>query len=563
MRSSPPRTARAGPAPAAPAAAAPPARWILALVFLAGVLVYANSLSNGFTFDDKVIVEHNPKIRSLDRLPEIWSSPYWPRHRYIQNYRPLTLTTYALNYAVHGVAPFGFHLVNVILHGLVSAMVVALAFRLGLPPAASALAGLFFAVHPIHTEVVAGVVGRAELLASLAYIGGFLLWLRYRAGGRMRDLAALVAVFVLGNLAKEHVVVLPFVLAGAELSFHRFRDRVGNRRLLRAFLGCAAAGILVFLLRNWATGTPFAGNLLAHPITSGLLYGEPAKVRVLTFLKVLLKVARLFVFPITLSPDYNFDQIPIPRGMEPAVAGGLAVAAAGVLIAARAWRTPRRFAMLAWAGLTYFPVSNLLVPLPLLLAERTLYIPSIGLAVLLGDWIGGGTLWERAGRQRVAAILSAAVVLLWGARTVARNPVWHDQLSLFRAAVEASPNSATMQLGYGRVLLKNGRKEEAVAHLEKAVRIQPELAMALYQLSMAYQELNEPGKAEEAIRSLLRFRPDRPTPWLQLGRVLLMQGRTAEAASALRRSLAFDPRNEEARALLESIEGSAPKPGAQ
>ncbi|MDP3937502.1 MAG: hypothetical protein Q8R92_05125, partial [Deltaproteobacteria bacterium] len=374
----------------APPASRASTRWVILLVFLAGALVYANSLTNGFTFDDKVIVETNEKIRSLDRLPEIWTTPYWPSHRYIQNYRPLTLTTYALNYAVHGVAPLGYHLVNVLLHALVSAMVVILALRLGVTLAGAALAGLFFALHPIHTEVVAGVVGRAELLASLAYIGGFLLWLRYREHGRVRDLAWLIAVFVLGNLSKEHVVVLPAVILGAELALHRFRDPEGNRRVVRAFLACAAAGFLVFLLRNWATGTPFAGNLLAHPVTAGMLYGEPALVRFLTFLKVLQEIARLLLFPITLSPDYNYNQIPIPRGFETAVAAGAVVLGIGVIVAIRAWSVPRRFAMTAWAALTYFPISNLLVPVPLLLAERTLYIPSIALAVLAGDWLAGG-----------------------------------------------------------------------------------------------------------------------------------------------------------------------------
>ncbi|MDP3936791.1 MAG: tetratricopeptide repeat protein, partial [Deltaproteobacteria bacterium] len=268
------------------------------------------------------------------------------------------------------------------------------------------------------------------------------------------------------------------------------------------------------------------------------------------------EIARLLLFPITLSPDYNFNQIPIPRGFEPAVAAGAAVLGISLFIALRAWAVPRRFAMAAWAALTYFPISNLLVPVPLLLAERTLYIPSIALAVLAGDWLAGGIVRRRVGTRRLAVALAVVIVVLWGARTVARNPVWHDQLSLFTAAAEASPNSSVMRLSYGKELMKLGHTEEAIAEMEAAVRIQPELARAHYDLSIAYQAQNEPEKAEQAIRNLLYFRPDRPTPWLQLGRVLMMQGRMGDAAEALRRSLALNPRNEEARALLDDIQGN-------
>ncbi|MFQ5458359.1 MAG: tetratricopeptide repeat protein [Myxococcota bacterium] len=550
---SPRSTREDDPSPAKP----PPgerrlAPW-LALVFCVACLAYANSLPNGFTLDDKTIVEHNEKIRSLDQIPAIWSSSYWPRHRYIKAYRPLTVTTYALNHAVHGLRPFGYHLVNVLLHAGVSALVLLLALRLGVPLAGGLLAGLFFAVHPIHTDVVSGVVGRAEILAALAFVGGLFLWLRYRESGRWRDLAALVAVYALGNLAKEQVIVLPGILFVAEFAFHRFGDPAGRRRLAAALAGCAVVLAGIFILRAGATGSVLAGNLTAHPATTGLLYGEPLRVRAMTFLKVLQEIARLFLFPITLSPDYTFNQISIPRHPDRSVIAGACVALLSLLWFLRARRAPRRLLMGLWAFLIYLPVSNLLVPLPLLFAERILYVPSIGLAIILGDWLVSGKGW-RDRRARVALVAMAGVIIvLWGARTVARNPDWRNQLTLFEAGVKSAPDSAFLHMSYGIELLNRDRAAEAARELEHAVRIHPELAVAHYKLSIAYQKLGEPVEAERAIRNLLHFKPDRPTPWVQLGRVLVMQGRPGDAARALRRGLALNPGNRAITELLEEI----------
>lgn len=530
--------------------------WCFALVFLTSCLVYANSLSNGFTLDDKAIVQHNEKIRSLDQIPLIWASSYWPHHRYIKNYRPLTVTTYALNHAVHGLRPFGYHLVNVLLHASVSALLVLLSLRIGVPLIGALMAGLFFAVHPIHTDVVSGVVGRAELLAALAFIGGLFFWLRYRESGQNRYLSALIAVFVLGNVSKEQVIVMPALFVIAELTLHRLRDPVGLRRLTFALVGCGVMLALIFILREAATGSVLAGTLMDHPVTTGLLYGEPVRVRVLTFLKVLPKIAGLFLFPIGLSPDYTYNQIPIPHEIDRGVLAGACVALLCGVGLVRARKAQARFLMGAWAFLIYLPVSNLLVPLPLLFAERILYVPSIGLAIIAGDWLASGTRWPMRSARLVLFTLAGAAILLWGVLTVARNPVWRNQMTLFAAGVESAPNSAFLRMSYGIELLNQGRAEEAARQLELGVAIHPELAAAHLNLSVAYQRLNKPVKAEEAIRALLHFRLDHPTPWVQLGRVLVMQGRTGDAERALRRGLALNPGSQAIRNLLGEIRTS-------
>lgn len=538
------------------ASGSPPPRWMLVAVFLLAFGLYANSIRNGFTFDDRWIIERNPLVHDLNHLPEIWTSGYWGETKLTRAYRPLTLTTFALDHALHGPGPAGYHLVNALLHALVSLLVVILSLRIGVPPAGALIGALLFAAHPIHTEAVASVVGRAELLAALAFIGCILVWLRYRETGRILPLAGLGFLYGLGILCKEQVVMLPAVLFASEAAFHRLRNREGRVYLLRAILVCGAALAFVLWLRAVATGSAFEASLMSFPGYPGMLFGEPFLVRCLTACKVLAKIARLLLFPIPLSPDYSFNALPLARGPERSVLAGGLLALLLLWIWIRAWRVPRRFLMIALAVAVYAPLSNIFFPITLLLGERTLYLATIGLAVLAGDWLGE---WLPGLRRRsflAAASALVMVITLWGIRTIDRNADWRDQRTLFAAAARTTPASARVRMNYGAELLARGELEGAVAQFEAAIAILPRYAKAHSNLAVAYQRLDRlPEAVREAARAAA-LQPRQPAYWMLLGRLYLQQGRTAEARRVCRRVLAIDPSNPEAREMLEALDSS-------
>ncbi|TPW17836.1 MAG: hypothetical protein FD129_214, partial [bacterium] len=142
--------------------------WLLLVGFTA-FLVYVTTLGNGFAYDDGVIIEESPLVTEPARMGEVFTTPYWGSKAGGGLYRPVATLSYALNHRVHGLKPFGYHLVNVLLHAAVSVLLTLLALQY-LPLAAAGLAGLIFAVHPIHTEAVANVVGRAELLSAVGFL---------------------------------------------------------------------------------------------------------------------------------------------------------------------------------------------------------------------------------------------------------------------------------------------------------------------------------------------------------------------------------------------------------
>lgn len=177
-----------------------PDRFAILAIAAIAFLVFANSLWNGFALDDVPIVKENPAIRRLSNLRAIFGNGYWPENK-VFLYRPLVILSYALNYAVAGVRPFTYHLVNVLLHAGNSALVYCLFVALFKARGVALAGAAAFALHPIHTEAVANVVGRAELLANaFLLLGWYLKGSDTPAPARTRWLGGSVAAFALGPL---------------------------------------------------------------------------------------------------------------------------------------------------------------------------------------------------------------------------------------------------------------------------------------------------------------------------------------------------------------------------
>jgi hypothetical protein len=234
---------------------------VAAAVFGLAVLAYANSLANGFVLDDVRLIPANPLVRSLGNLPELFAADYWEPGFRGGLYRPLVMTSYALNHALGGLEPWGYHAVNVLLHAAVSLLVFGL-LRTLVDRYTAAIAGLLFAAHAVHAEAVANIAGRAELLAA----AGFVLALRChvareRAADRPGLLYAVgLGSFALALLSKESAITLPAVLLLWDVCFADVRaSGLGARlrhllshRLLPVYAGYAAVALVYLAARSLA-----------------------------------------------------------------------------------------------------------------------------------------------------------------------------------------------------------------------------------------------------------------------------------------------------------------------
>jgi len=483
-----------------------PDRVVLFAAVVVAAGVYAGSLGHDFSYDDVYIVKNNALLHSIGNWRAILRATWWDDAMY----RPFTALTFAVDWTLSGGNPHWFHAVNVLLHAGVTALVFLLARSL-LPLFPAGAAAALFAVHPVHVEAVASVVGRAEVLATLLTLSAVLL---YRADGELaargdrtwrRWLASWgTLVTLLGALtSKESAFVAPGLLLLADWVDARRAGVPWGAAVQRHWVLCAAC---VMLTGEWLwIWLSTVGSLGGGAGEAFGLQGAGMGTRIVVMAPVVLQYGRLLFFPARLSADYSPDFLPVAEHLNLAGVLGLALVGAAVVAGwatrVRAW--PVTFA-LGWIGGTLLIVSNLLVPTELLLAERTLYLPSVGAALLLGYGIGA----LAAQRRYAAAVLGGLLVAFGVWRTATRVPVWHDTTRLLRQIVRDAPGSYRADWVLGGLFFIQGDSARGVALYRRALRTNPLHARLWDDLGVQLETQRRWKEAAPAFAAA--FRLDRP-----------------------------------------------------
>jgi tetratricopeptide (TPR) repeat protein len=423
------------------------------------LLAYSNTFECGFVFDNAFVLLKDPRLRAFtwDNVRAIFGREYWGAGDHSGLYRPFTTLTYALDYAVlgHAARPAGYHAFNLLLHWLNAVLVFALSRRIIGEERAAAVVAALFAVHPLATEAVTNIVGRADLLAALFVLGALLLHERSQdAVLRTRGLAlcGMGAAAALGVLSKENAVVLPALMLLGDV----VRRRGRWRERAPGYVVTMGAIASVMVLRRFVMSglTDAAQNVTDNPLVlAGFWTGRLTAVKVLGYYLV------RFFWPSRLSADYSFDQIPLFTGglRGDDLHAWLALGACAALVAGLVWAWRRRPALAGFLGfflIALLPVSNVLFSIGTIMAERLMYLPSVGLCgatvVIGGACVAAATSGARVRQEhvhRAATALAALAIVALGARTFVRNRDWRDDLSLWTAAEEASPRSYKVHLG--------------------------------------------------------------------------------------------------------------------
>jgi protein O-mannosyl-transferase len=497
------------------------------------ILPYLNALSDDFTFDDITVIRDNPAVQ-IYPARQLFGYVHQPGSWY----RPLTMLTYAANASISH-APFGYHAVNIFLHALVAVAVFFLALRIFDSRVAAVAAALLFAAHPIHTEAVTSIVGRAELLATLGVLAALLAFARSReCGGRHRVAwsALSVVAFAAALLSKESAFTGLGLLAALDWWVVR---RASLRQRLTALMPYAAVGIVYLLLRLavvGALGLPEVPLPLDNPLAHVDLWS-----RLRTAVIVLWDYVGLLALPLHLSADYSFDQVPVahtwsdPRFL---IAAALLAGLAGVLLA-----TARRAPVLALAVLfTVVPLAltaNLFFPIGTIKAERLLYLPSVGWVFACG-WLAARATTQRSTGWVVALALLAAV---YGGRTWLRNRDWRDNSTLFAVTLIDAPDSAKAHFNAGVGLETAGRGDEAILQYGRALAIYPRCAEAALGIGNVYENKGSDGLALYWYEHALQQEPALAKAHLQIGLIRGRRGELDASEAAILTGLAIEPNN--------------------
>jgi Tfp pilus assembly protein PilF len=503
----------------------------IGLLLAVVMLVYGNTLRNEFTQDDGLYVLHNSQVThtSLRQLFE--------PNKFSNVFRPVTFATLAMNWKVNGERPLGYHLINILLHAGVTLLLYFLLLEvLGSSPHAKSwalVAACLFAVHPLHTEAVASIVGRSELLAA-----GFLIaaWILHLYDW---EIPALIS-FVLALLSKESAAVfLPLVLVG---DYARGKWKPNPRYVRIAGITLLYVGAL-WKIQGGRFGQ--AGiNVVDNPLVT-ISTGW----RIMNALRVAWKYVGLHFYPATLSSDYSFNQIPVYMDWRHTLPAALAAAA---VVAAWIWAFRKKQSGLVLAGGIYligFAITaNILIPTGTIMAERLAYLPSAGICLL----VAMGWTWLKD-RQRIVALgLFAAVVAALAVRTVVRNADWKNDLSIYSSGVRASPHSAKVHANLGGQYLAHGQLDLARIELETSLRISPDSPDTLASYSLLESSLGHyeaaGGLMEKAVKTSGRNDPNYDFMDVTLALLLIKTGHVSDALEILNQEIAESP--EYARAWL-------------
>ncbi|MDM7917257.1 MAG: tetratricopeptide repeat protein [Candidatus Eisenbacteria bacterium] len=504
----------------------------LAIVAGLAILLYVNLLGNALVFDDAELIRKNEALHRPFDLEAIFGERYWGS--VVENdtlYRPLTSLTFAWNYGLNralglpGDAPAGYHAANVLLHGIVSGLVLLLLRRAGMRHGGALAGALLFASLPIHTEAVASVVGRADLLAALF---GIVFLLAHR--GRWR-LAAAPAALLLALFSKESAVAFAVVALWGDLLLG-----APDRGLAR-YASYAAAIALWLAVR---TAVVHGTTMKILPLDNPLVTAAAAD-RIATAGAVQLRYLLLELLPVRLSSDYSLAQIPLARPFAPAFLGFVVVLAAAAFAV---WRLRRSAPLGAFAigayAILFLPVSNFLVTIGTILGERLAYAPSIFLCAILG--LLAVALEIRIGKRGTVALV-ATILVLFAGRTVARNSTWKSEDSFYRTQIATAPNSAKANFNFARLLQEQGKSGEAIERYRRAVAIWPNYVDAWNNLGAVLKDSGRFDEAVPALRRAAQIQPSYPRPYFNLGQIYHLRGDFDAAMEMYRIAARLNPRN--------------------
>ena len=553
-----------------------PSRWSdatrMGLLFLLALLPYLNALRNGFVDDDGTQILRNPYIRDFRHLREIFTTTvlsYQGAEAPSNYFRPLMNFGYLLCYHLFGPRAYGFHLVNLLLHGFVVILLFAVTKRMFRNSTLAFVAAALFALHPIHTESVDWIAAVTDLELTFFVLLTFGLFLRLdRPQPSRHGLTQLgMAVsFALAAISKEQALTLPLLATLYEHAYREDRNQTTMAQKVARYgsLWLLTAVYLVFRVR-------FLGTL-AHS-RQPLAGYEVAFSAITLFGQYMWKL----LWPVRLCAFYVFEASDDPTDLH--VLAGLAVLVLVAILFVALWKLDRiaSFGVL-WLVVTLMPVLNARWMADNVFTERYLYLPSVGFCWVLA-W-GWTRLVARSASytfpwRSLLAVASGVIAICCAIRIVTRNADWRDDVTFYTSSIAASPRAFYLHNDLGAVywakgdvksaerewtealklapnnapvldnlaLLNRTRRhyEEAVDYSLRALVLDPYDADAYANLGSAYVEIGNIHDAEIYLRTAVALAPFMTKVRVTLGDLYLNQGRLPEAEEQFRHSLEAEP----------------------
>jgi tetratricopeptide (TPR) repeat protein len=548
-----------------------------AIVFGFAFLLYANTLGHQYAVDDTLVILDNRLTKQgVEAIPEIMTTDafygfFGQDYKFVAGgrYRPLSLVTFAVEWELFGKAPFVSHLVNVVLYGLTGVVLLFLFYRLlrtNIPESWALtvpfMAALLYIGHPVHTEAVANIKGRDEIMGFLFAVLTLWFSIRYVMSERIRELIIALGMFILALLSKENPITF---LAVIPLAMYVF---TGAKPLHYAYTMIpllVLSGVYIYLRQTF---TDVALDAKTNEVLNQPFLYASVSEKYATISHILGKYLKLLFIPHPLSHDYYYNQIPM-IGWGNIKSWGLLLINLG-LGGYALYRLPKRDA-LSFAILYYFItlsiVSNIVVVVGTTMSERFLFMPSLGFALAiavllqrLASKLSNTNLTVQSSFWSPAVVgILIAVLGLYSFKTVHRNQAWKNDFTLFQTDVKHSPNSAKLRNALGGELVaqskevdSEAKKEQylnrAIKHLNKAIDIYPTYLNAWLLLGNAHYNLtDDPDQAKPYYEKTIELKPSYFEGNYNLGSIYLENDDYKKAIPYLKEAVKIEPQKFEPR----------------
>jgi len=523
--------------------------WPLALLVAVSAAVYANSLSNGFVFDDRATIVENVHIaHPAENLPSLLTRRYYKIANGESSYRPVATLSYYLLYALCGLEPFGYHLFSLALHIFNVLLVYRLAGRLNKNRTLPLAAALLFACHPVLTEAVDCISYNDDLLAAFFFFLSLQLYFSLKhdtAKHRGYLLGLSLACYLLGLLSKEMALTLPLIIFIYDWTLAK-PDRRPFRlaSLLQTlyeqrydYLAYGAVTLFYLWIRFAALSNPQAGSA---PVWGSLVE------RIIYLPVLFFTYLRLLLLPLSLNADYVFSY---PAGFLEAY--NLAAFALTAALAAFSFWSYRRWPLIAfgiwWFFITLLPVYNI-IPLFNPIAERYLYIPMFGFCLAAATLIGLAARWvhPRAATASTVVLLLVLTVF-YAAVAINRNRDWHDGYRLWTRTLETAPDSVKAHGNLASIYMDRGQVAESLEEIKKTVALNPKDYKAYYNLGILLARQERIDDAIAAYKKAIARNPAFANAHFNVANLYKQRNMLAEAAREYEKTLQIDGRDIQAR----------------
>ena len=507
------------------------------IIVLSSFIVYLNSLNNGFIYDDIATIKENFAIRNPENIGVFFTNTIntaGSSQVLQKTYRPLVMTTFALNYWIGKFNVAGYHIVNILFHTANAVLIyILIILLLGMELNISQkkinvmafFASLLFAVHPVNTEAVNYIWQRSELMASFFYLLAVVTFIRYR--GKTLQYVLLTVFYIMALMSKEMAVTLPFILMLIDWYFMAgFNKRIFFNHFNKRYLPLIVITLTYSIYR--LTGFGFFGDI-----------SDPSKEGVFNYFitqsRVILKYFQLIIIPVGFSIDHNF---PVSRSIfDGKVIMSFIIIIIIILVGnylAKYSKTTSLFML--WFFIILIPTSTVISLYPIIMNDHRIYLAGAGIItaiiILLFSYLPG---------KKFIIIVTGMVLVLFSFLTIRRNIDWKDDISLWSATIKVSPGSFRAHDALGAAYLERGMLDEALKEKQKAIEINPNNVALYMNRGIAYGMKGQLENAMNDFDKAIELNPEDTDAYYNRGSLYGESGQYQKAIEDYTKAIELNP----------------------